>query len=76
MSHHNFELYNSFLQRNFGKFVEALEVHEADPNFLIESKGVSVFEIILSTPDSSNFIRKCIEFGADFHMVSHAKRGF
>lgn len=70
MSHNHMDLYNAFENRNLGKFTEALEVHEADPNFFIEAKGRTIFEIILSTPDSSNFIRKCIEHGADFYVVS------
>ncbi|CAG9799622.1 unnamed protein product [Chironomus riparius] len=64
----NIDLYNAFKNRNLGKFTEALEVHEADPNYFVESKGRTVFEIILSTPGSHSFIKKCIEYGADFYV--------
>jgi hypothetical protein len=66
---HNIDLYNAFQNRNLGKFTEALEVHEADPNYFVESKGRTVFEIISSTPGSSSYIKKCIEYGADFYVV-------
>lgn len=69
MSYSGVDLYNSFIHRNLGKFTESLEVHEANPNSLVPTKGQTVFEIILSTPDSSNFIKKCIEHGADFYVV-------
>ena len=69
MSIYNQDLLNLFQGRNIGKFTEYLEVHEADPNFYVESKNKTIFELILSTPDSSVFIRKCIEYGADFYVV-------
>lgn len=65
------ELLNAFENRNLGKFTEFLEVYEADPNYYVESRSRTIFEIILGTPDSSAFIRKCIEYGADFYMVSN-----
>lgn len=68
MSHN--ELFNAFENKNLGKFEELLEVYEADPNFYIHAKNRTVFEIILSTPKSSAFIRKCIDYGADFYVVS------
>jgi hypothetical protein len=70
MTHYSHELLNAFENRNMGKFTEALEVHQADPNYFIEAKCRTIFEIILSTPDSSAFIRKCIEYGGEFYMVS------
>lgn len=64
------DLLGAFEQRNFGKFQEALEVYQADPNFFVKSKDRTVFEIILSSPKSSNFIKLCLENGADFYMVN------
>lgn len=64
------DLLGAFEQRNFGKFQEYLEVYQADPNYFVETKDRTVFEIILSTPKSSNFIKLCIENGADFYMVN------
>lgn len=63
-------LLGAFEQRNVGKFQEALEVYQADPNYFVQSKDRTIFEIILSTPKSSQFIKLCIENGADFYMVS------
>lgn len=64
------DLLGAFEQRNVGKFQEYLEVYQADPNYLVKTKDRTVFEIILSTPKSSNFIKLCIENGADFYMVN------
>jgi hypothetical protein len=52
-----------------GKFTEALEVYQADPNFFKKEKHQTVFEMVLSTPKSGIFIRKCIEYGGEFFMV-------
>lgn len=70
MSLYNQELLNAFESRNIGKFKEYLEVYEADPNYYVESRCRTIFEIILSTPKSSDFIRICIDFGADFYVVN------
>lgn len=59
-----------FEQGNLGKFQEALEVFQANPNYFVKERDKTVFEIILGTPNSSNFIKLCIENGADFFMVS------
>lgn len=64
------DLLNAFEHRNLGKFQEALEVFQANPNYLVKSKDKTIFEIILETPSSSNFIKLCIENGADFYMVN------
>lgn len=67
------DLLGAFEQRKVGKFQEALEVYGADPNFLIKTVDKTVFEIILGTPNSSIFIKLCIENGADFYMVNRMK---
>lgn len=64
------DLLNAFEQRNLGKFQEALEVFQANPNFYVKDSDQTIFEIILSTPNSANFIKLCIENDADFYMVS------
>lgn len=64
------ELLNAFEHNNLAKFVEFLEVYEADPNSIVEINKMSVFEVILSTPKSSMFIKICIDYGADFYMVN------
>lgn len=64
------DLLAAFEQRNLGKFQEALEVFEADPNYFVKTRDKTIFEIILGTPDSARFIKLCIENGADFYMVN------
>lgn len=64
------DLLAAFEQRNFGKFQEALEVFEADPNRYVKTKEKTIFEYILETPKSSNYIKLCVENGADFYMVT------
>lgn len=63
------DLLGAFEQRNLGKFQEALEVFQADPNRFVKSKDKTIFEYILETPNSANFIKLCVENGADFYMV-------
>lgn len=67
---HNADLLNAFEQRNLGKFQEALEVFQADPNHYVKTRDKTIFEIILATPSSSSFIKLCLENDADFYMVS------
>jgi len=67
---HNSELYTTFNEKNLGKFIEKLEVYGTDPNYKIEAKDYTIFEHILSTPGSKNFIKACVQHGADFNMVS------
>lgn len=64
------DLLNAFEQRNLGKFQEALEVFQANPNFYVKESDQTVFEIILSTPNTEKFIKLCIDNDADFYMVS------
>ena len=64
------ELNRAFCERNVWKFTEALEVFEVSPNSYPEKKNETNFEIILRTSKSSSFIEKCIEFGANFNVVS------
>lgn len=64
------DLLGAFEQRNVGKFQEALEVYQADPNYFVKTRDRTVFEIILSTPKSAHFIKLCIDNGADFYMVN------
>ncbi|XP_070504994.1 transient receptor potential cation channel protein painless-like [Chironomus tepperi] len=69
---HNYDLYKAFVDNSLGRFVEILEVFETDLNFCPEKEKRTIFEIILSTPDSSNFIKKCIEHGADFYLKNES----
>lgn len=66
----NRDLFTAFEQRNLGKFQEALEVFQADPNYVVKEKDKTIFELILETPDSAKFIKLCVDNGADFYMVN------
>lgn len=70
MSHYNNDLLSAFDERDFVRFCEILENHEIDLSYIIQPKQRSIFEVILSTPKSSHYIRKCIEYGADYFIVS------
>lgn len=68
MSGHK-DLLSAFEQGNIGKFQEALEVFQADPNFYERERDKTLFEIVLGTAKSAHFIKLCIQNGADFYMV-------
>ncbi|CRL06694.1 CLUMA_CG019590, isoform A [Clunio marinus] len=63
----NKDLLLAFEQRNFGKFQELLQVYLADPNYYIKEEEQTIFETILSSPNSENYIKLCIENGGDFY---------
>jgi hypothetical protein len=64
------DLLNAFEQKNFGKFQECLEVYLANPNEFDEiTNNRTVFETILSTPKSAEYIKLCLKNDADFYMV-------
>lgn len=62
-------LLDSLTHRNISDFRYALEVMKCDPNLLDASSGLSVFQTVLQTPKSSQFIKLCIISGADFYKV-------
>lgn len=70
MTHHC-DLHKAFEEQSLEKFIEALEVFEVDPNAPLDGGPRTVFEKILSTPNSACYIQKCIEYGADFNVVSN-----
>lgn len=62
-------LLDSITHRNISDFRYALEVMKCDPNLLDASSGLSVFQTVLQTPKSSEFIKLCINSGANFYKV-------
>jgi hypothetical protein len=62
-------LVNAFAQRNNGDFLFGLEFLKCDPNLSDESSELSMFETILKTPESPDFIKLCITHGADLYKV-------
>ncbi|XP_070498442.1 transient receptor potential cation channel protein painless-like [Chironomus tepperi] len=74
MSHTTCDLHKAFEEKSLKKFVEALEVFEIDPNSKPDGDNRSVFESILSTPDSASYIQKCIEYGADLNVKNKSNK--
>jgi hypothetical protein len=62
-------LLDSIGHRNLSDFRYALEVMKCDPNLLDASTGLSVFQTVLQTPKSAEFIRLCVSNGANFYKV-------
>lgn len=62
-------LLESIANRNLSDFRYALEVMKSDPNLVDASTGLSVFQTVLQTPNSSDFIKLCISNGANFYKV-------
>lgn len=62
-------LLEALINRRISDFRYALEVMKVDPNLLDVSSGISVFETVLQTPDSPEFITLCINHGANFYRV-------
>jgi hypothetical protein len=64
------DLLDAFKRKNSRKFQECLEVYFADQNAICEvNTNRTVFETILSKPESSTFIEICLNHDADFYMV-------
>lgn len=62
-------LLDSLAHRNLSDFRYALEVMKCDPNLLDAASGLSVFQSVLQTPKSSQYIKLCITSGASFYKV-------
>lgn len=63
-------LLNAFKQRNLVNFQESLEVYKVNPNDKVEiNDDRTIFETILSTANSAEYIKLCLKNGADFYMV-------
>ncbi|KAG5666877.1 hypothetical protein PVAND_014885 [Polypedilum vanderplanki] len=60
-------LLDALAHRNLSDFRYALEVMKCNPNLLDASSGLSVFQTVLQTPNSAEFIRLCINNGANFY---------
>lgn len=63
-------LLESISHRNLSDFRYALEVLKCNPNLLDASSGLSVFQTVLQTPNSSEYIKLCVNNGADFYKVT------
>lgn len=59
--------------RRISDFRYALEVMKVDPNLLDVSTGLSVFQTVLQTCQSPEFITLCINHGANFYKVLISK---
>lgn len=61
-------LTESFARRDLGSFVYALEFLGADVNQQTDS-GLTIFHNVLSTPNAGEFVKACINNGADLYSV-------
>ncbi|KAG5672162.1 hypothetical protein PVAND_002315 [Polypedilum vanderplanki] len=64
----------AFRERNLADFMHALEFLNGNPNQIIEENGPSLFQKILTTPNSADYIRLCIENGADCYTRASNKK--
>lgn len=62
-------LISAFKRKNIDAFKYALEHLQANPNLIDPRFEKSVFEEILQTPQSSEFIILCIDNDADLYLV-------
>lgn len=63
------KLLDAISQRNLVDFRYALEVMKCDPNLVDVSSSLSVFQTVLQTPNSAEFIKLCINNGASLYKV-------
>lgn len=66
-------LISAFQRRNVEAFKYALEHLRADSNLIDHRLDMTIFEKILMTPKSSEFISLCIDNGADLYQVNKFK---
>jgi hypothetical protein len=69
VSHYQVCLTEAFRRGDLGDFVYALEFLNADLNQQDES-GLTIFQKILKTPNSADYIKNCINNDADCYSVS------
>ncbi|XP_070504993.1 transient receptor potential cation channel protein painless-like [Chironomus tepperi] len=70
----NNELQRAFREKNLQNFEKILKVFDVDPNSYPDGSDDTNFEIILKTPGSSEFIAKCLKYGADFNVKKAVDR--
>jgi hypothetical protein len=68
-NHRNVELFAAFQNGDLARFSDIMELHKVDTSYAINAKA-SIFEAILSTPRSSEFIKRCVQFDASLYLVS------
>lgn len=62
-------LLDSINTRNLSDFRYQIQIMKCDPNLIDVSSGQSVFQTVLQTPNSAEFIKLCIDHGGDFYKV-------
>lgn len=62
-------LISAFQRKNLDAFRFGLESLHADPNAIDPRIDLTIFEKVLQTPDSSDYIILCIDNGADLYLV-------
>lgn len=64
------QLWDSLMRRNIHDFRIALEERNFDLDQPDDSSGLSIFQTVLQTPNSVDFIQLCMDYGADLYAVS------
>jgi hypothetical protein len=59
----------AFQRSDLADFTYALEFFNANMNEVVDSAGKTVFQKILLTPNSGDYIKNCISNGADCYGV-------
>lgn len=62
-------LLDAVIRHSLYDFRYALEVVNCNPNLADASSSLSAFESVLQTPKSVEFIKLCINHGANFYQV-------
>lgn len=61
---------SAFMRKDIEAFRNVLNQRAADPNLVDPKLEMTIFEKILKTPKSREFIDACIKHGADLYQVS------
>lgn len=67
-------LMEAFQRGDLGDFTYALEFFNANVNEVVDSAGKTVFQKILLTPNSGDYIKNCISNGADCYGVKNNRK--
>ncbi|KAG5666659.1 hypothetical protein PVAND_014674 [Polypedilum vanderplanki] len=69
----NIELFTAFKNGDIETFTDIMDLHKVNTNFAVNPK-MTIFEAILSTPKSSEFIRKSVKYDASLYLKNHRQQ--
>lgn len=64
-------LMSAFMKKDIVAFRYALDNRKADPNLVDPKIDMTIFEKVLMTPKSAEYINACIEHEADLYEVNY-----